>query len=374
MATARGVWGESYEVPDQVEQPENVTTETTSEVNDVAEKPTVVEPVVETVVTPSAEIITEPIVTPELTDVVPTPEVKEVIKEVEKIVEKYPEMDEYTKELFDALMDGKEDVLLNYLSEKHKDYKTMSDYDVVREDLKKSNPSWTAEEVNLEIAYKYGDKLAKIDISNIDKDLERDEYNEAVQHNRQVEQNEILLKRDSRDARIRLDQGKKEVKLPKIEKTVEAPVEQVVPQEEIDRRLNEWKSLVDEAVPTLKEFTFKVGDKDSGYEDVVFGITDAQRKEQAEFLTGMNIDSLLNRMGWLEPDGKRNVSKLAGDVLKLEAMQQLIQSAYTQGKTAGGKGILGEIKQVDLKANNAQSVQTLPPDIGMAVWGNLNPK
>lgn len=373
MATVVGIWGEKYEVDEPALETPTATPEIVSEVTETV-TPTVVEPVVETVVTPSAEIITEPIVTPEPTYVVPTPEVKEVIKEVEKIVEKYPEMDEYTKELFDALMDGKEDVLLNYLSEKHKDYKTMSDYDVVKEDLKKSNPSWTAEEVNLEIAYKYGDKLAKIDISNIDKDLEPDEYKEAVAHNRQVEQNEILLKRDSRDARIRLDQGKKEVKLPKIEKTVEAPVEQVVPQEEIDRRTNEWKSLVDEAVPTLKEFTFKVGDKDSGYEDVVFGITDAQRKEQAEFLTGMNIDSLLNRMGWLEPDGKRNVSKLAGDVLKLEAMQQMIQSAYTQGKTAGGKGIIGEIKNIDLKANNAQSVQTLPPDIGMAVWGNLNPK
>lgn len=372
MATVQGPWG-SFEQEVAEETINTPTPEAAPEVNGVVETPPVVEPVVEAVVTPPVVETTETVVTPEAT-VVPTPEVKEVIKEVEKIVEKYPEMDDYTKEIFDALINGQEDTLLAYLSDKHKDYKTMSDYDVVKEDLKKNNPSWTPEEINLEIAYKYGDKLAKIDITNIDKDLEPDEYKEAVAHNRQVEQNEILLKRDSRDARIRLDQLKKDIKLPKIEQPVVAPIVDEVPQEEIDRRKNEWKSLVDEAVPTLKEFTYKVGDKDSGYEDVVFGITDVQRKEQAEFLTGMNIDSLLTRMGWIEADGKRNVSKLAGDVLKLESMQQLIQSAYTQGKTAGSKGTLGEIKNVDLTNKSPQAVPATQPDIGQLLFGHLNPK
>ncbi len=372
MATARGPWGDVYEV----EEPAAVTTEPTPEI--VPEvtatiTPAVVEP--EQVVTPVVET-TEPVVETPVVETVVTPEptVKEVIKEVEKIVEKYPEMDGNTKEIFDALMEGKEDVLLAYLSEKHKDYKTMSDYDVVKENLKKANPTWTPQEIELEVKYKYGENLIKIDLTTIDKDIEPQEYQDALRHNRDVERNEVLLARDARDSRIALEQTKKEIKLPKLEKAVEEPAPTGPTEEEIQQYKDNWKQLVHNEIPNLKEFTFKVGDKETGYEDVVYNVTDAQRSEQAQFLEDMDFNKMVTRLGWVDKDGKQNVAKMAGDVLKLENVAQLIQSAYTQGRTAGAKGTIGDIKNIDLKAINTSTVQSLPPDIGSVVWGHLNPK
>lgn len=373
MAIAVGPWNDKYEVPDPVEEIPAATNETPEQVSSEV-TPTEVQTEIPPVETPAAEVITEPVETPTEEVITPQPEVKEVIKEVEKIVEKYPEMDEYTQTMFDAIMEGKEDVLLNYLSDKHKDYKTMSDYDVVKENLKKSNPTWTAQEVDLEIAYKYGDKLAKIDLNNIDKDLDPDDYKDAVRHNREVEQNEILLKRDARDARIALEQSKKDIKLPKIEKVSVEPVVTGPTKEELEARETEWQTRITQEIPNLKEFSFKVGDKDSGYEDVVYNITDAQRLEQTAFLKDLDLNKMVTRLGWLDKDGRENISKIAGDVLKLENVAQLIQSAYTQGKTTGSKGVIGEIKNIDLKPNNPQSVQATPPDLGSLVWGRLNPK
>src|SRR6184192_1569150 len=95
--------------------------------------------------TPAAETIETPVVE------TPAPTTVEVIKEVEKIVEKYPDMDEYTGEIFQALLDGKEDVLLTYLAEKHRDYKKMSDYDAIKADLLKKNPHYSDEDAALKI-------------------------------------------------------------------------------------------------------------------------------------------------------------------------------------------------------------------------------
>jgi hypothetical protein len=137
MATATGAWGEKIEVEDTIVEtpPIAETPETPAEVT-AEVKPT---EVTEQIETPAAIIETPAVVETPVETPTPEPtqaEVKEVIKEVEKIVEKYPEMDEHTGAIFQALMEGKEDVLLNYLSEKHRDYNTMSDYDVVKAQLK----------------------------------------------------------------------------------------------------------------------------------------------------------------------------------------------------------------------------------------------
>jgi hypothetical protein len=369
MATARGAWNEEYEVEEPVIEPttEAPTTEVVSEVNDTIETPTVVPP--ETEDTPAAEVVTEPA----LETVETQEQVKEVIKEVEKIVEKYPEMDEHTKEIFDALLNGEENKILDYLSAKHKNYGTMSDYDVVKENLAKSNPSWTPDEVELEVRYKYGEKLEKYDLTAIDKELEPDAYADAVKHNKEVERNEILLQRDARDARIALEATKKEVKFPKIEKQeVQTPNQPTA--EQLEQGRKDWQALVETEIPALQEFSFKVGDKETGYEDVAFKITDEQRNEQKEFFKDLDLNKMVKRFGWIDENGKQNVSKMAGDVLKLENLQRIVSSAYTQGKKAGTVGTVAEIKNLDLNKNSASSVESTPPDIGQLLFGHLNPK
>lgn len=300
-----------------------------------------------------------------------TAEVKEVIKEVEKIVEKYPEMDEYTKEVFDALMAGKEDVLLNFLSEKNKDYKTMSDYDVVKEALRKANPSWTSDDIDIKIEVQYGE-LSKINLSKIDKEENPEEYADAELHNKTVERNLKLLKLDALDARDKLEAAKKDIKLPKTA-AVEQPVNNEPSPEALAQAKADWTGLVDKEIPELKEFTFKVGNKEEGHEDVVYKVTDAERKAESGFFRELTPKALFERLGWVDANGKQNVLKMAGDVLKLERAEKIAAAAYTQGKTAGTKRTVEDIKNIDLSKTSTSSVAGAPIDIGVLGFGHLNP-
>ena len=330
-----------------------ITPETPVEVT--AEVPPAVTPPTET---PAAE--------PETPTEAPTP--VEVIKEVEKIVEKYPEMDEHQKGLFDAIMEGKEDELYTYLAEKNRDYKTMSDYDVIAANFKRANPKWNNERIELEIEAKYGEQLTRIKTDNID---DPDELIAAEAHNKLVEKNERVLKAHAFDARIELEENKRNITLPKI-KQAEVLVDDAPSKEAIELANKQWIDNVTTEVPKLSDFTFKVGDKDNGYEDVSYVVTEAEKKEQLEFMKGFNLPNLAKKLGWIDADGKPDILKTAGDVLKLEKITQLMQSSYTQGKTAGTKGTMADIKNIDLSKVSNGAVPVIQGDLNP--FSHLNPK
>jgi hypothetical protein len=131
----------------------------------------------------------------------------------------------------------------------------------------------------LKIERKYGE-IHKIDLSTLDK--ESVEYAEAEETNKQVDINQKDMRLDAIEAREALNAKKQEIKLPKIETPqVDVPVQKTA--EEVEQEKAQWHTLVDSEIPNVKEFTFKVGDKEGGYEDVAFQVTDAERSEQAEF-------------------------------------------------------------------------------------------
>lgn len=347
--------------PEAVFTPDLV--ETPAEVDAVVTPPVVEEtPVAETIETPTLEAETV-----EVPPIVETPAAVEVIKEVEKIVEKYPEMDEYTKEIFDALLEGKEDVLLNYLSEKNRDYNSMSDYDAVKASIKKLNPNYTDEIAELKMERQYGE-LVKIDTSKLDPIDNEDELALAQAHNKKVDENLKLLKLDAFDARINLNNGKKDIKLPKIEKQEQVANNAPTP-EAIEQGRKDWQEYVDKSIPEVKDFTYKVGD-----EEVSYSVSDAERKQMSTLLKESNGNQILQELGWIDKEGKQNVSKIAGDVLKLKKLDMLISNAYTQGKTAGTTSTVEGIKNIDLKTGKVTSVADQPFDIGKHGFGHLNPK
>lgn len=368
MAIITGVWNEKYEVPDVVETPIAETPETPAPVT-AEVTPPVVTP--ETVETPAATIETPVVETPAISE---TPIPTEVIREVEKIVEKYPEMDEFQTNILQYIQEGKLSELGRFIADSQRDYATMSDYDVVKANLMRSNPNYTDEIAGLKIEMQYGE-IAKIDLNKIDKELEPDTYVEAEQHNATVDRNLKMLKVDAVDARASLETAKKEIKLPIIEKQIpQVETTNTATPESIAEAKADWEALVDKELPNVKEFTFKVGDDESGHEDVSYKVSDAERTEQAAFLKNLDLQKMVARLGWVDENGKQNIQKMAGDVLKLEKMQQIISSAYTQGKTTGTKGTVAEIKNIDLTGKATSSVADTPPDIGLQVWGNLNPK
>lgn len=368
MAIITGVHGETYEVPDEpvVETTETPTNETPVEVN------TEVTPTVVTE-TPAAETPTEPVVVE--APVVETPiaeaPTEQQIKEVEKIIIQYPELDEFQSNILSYIQEGKLSELGQFIAESQRDYGTMSDYDVIKSNLLKNNSNYTDEIAALKIEMQYGD-IVKMDTKGLDE--ESVEYAEAIEHNKTVDRNLKMLKIDAIDARAALETGKKGITLPKLDKPVEQPPVQQVSPEVQEAIKNEWISYVDKEVPQVQEFAYKVGDKESGYEDVSFKVTDKDRAEMSDFLKTTNVDIMFKRLGWVDENGKQNIQKMAGDVLKLEKLPHIISSVYTQGKTTGAKGTVAEIKNIDLTANSQSSVAATQPDIGALVWGHINPK
>lgn len=294
------------------------------------------------------------------TEVKTEPVVQEKI--VEKIVEKYPEFkDEYSKQLFEAIQNGKENELYDYLSRKNKDYGTMSDIDVVKENLKNANPSWTDKDIANEIKFKYGNIPEKKDLSLIDREENSEAYEQAERFNDDIEHKELLLSRDARDSRLALEATKKTIEFPKIAENVinqpDAPT-----QEQLDEAQKQWEAQVDAEMPTVSDFKFKIGD-----EEITYRVTKEDKAAQTDYMKSFSPEKLALERGWIKEDGNYNIAKLAEDVLKLNNLEKIIASSATQMKTAATKEVIAEIKNVDLtqKSNSPEMAQKT---VGEMLW------
>jgi len=331
------VWGESASSAPEIS---NIVEEVQTPVEPVA-------PVIETKVEPTLEVKTEPVVPEKVV--------------VEKIVEKYPEFkDDLSKQLFEAIRDGKEDEVYSYLTKKNKNYDVMADTDVVKEKLKLDNPSWTEKDIEAEMKFKFGSLPSKIDLSEIDKDDDPAEYKRAVEFNESVDHKELLLSREARDARIALNETKKSIEFPSI-KEPEAEKPKEYTQEEIDELNRKWESHVAEQMPKLSDFKFKVGD-----EEVTYKITDEDRASQLDYMKNFDARKMADDLGWIDANGNENVLKIAEDMLKLKNIDKIIASAATQMKTSATKEVVQEIKNIDL--NTPHASPQLAQDLGAKIW------
>lgn len=283
-------------------------------------------------------------------------------KVIEKIIEKYPEFkDDYSKQMYEAVRNGKENELYDYLQRKNKDYEVMSDIDVVKEKLKIDNPTWTAKDVETEIKYKFGTIPSKKDLSAIDRELDPDLYDKAVELNDSIDQKELLLTREARDARLALNETKKNIEFPKIQDDPVEPVKELT-QEEIDELNQKWEQHVTDEMPKLSDFKFKVGD-----EEVSYKITDEDKAAQTEYMKGFTGEKVAKDLGWIDENGNENVLKIAEDMLFLKNREKIVASMATQMKTKATKEVVAEIKNVDLN-NPSPSSPEVKQDVGAMIW------
>jgi hypothetical protein len=281
-------------------------------------------------------------------------EATEIVTPVtEKVVEKYPEMSEDAKRILDALQAGKEDEIFNYLSEKRKDYSTMSDYDVVKENIIRSNPNWTEKDIAIELKSKYGTLSGKKDLSEIDQDIYPEEYEKAVEYNELIEERETILARDAREARRILDEQKKNIEFPKI--TQEA--QNQLTDEEIAEANKQWEEMVVAEVPKLSNFKYKLNG-----EDVVYKITDEEKQTLTTTMKNFNASEYLSKRGWFDQEGNHNILKIAEDVYKLENEGKMIGSVATQIKTATRKEVISrDIKNIDMDDKSSSDFKVSKP-------------
>lgn len=313
-------------------------------VQEIVETPVIEAPKADT----TSTLPTTPVETP------PTPTTPTTVEEkvIEKVVEKLPEFkDDLSKSMYEKIAAGDTKAVYEYLSQINKDYTVMSDYDVVKENLKSNNPNWTDKDIETEMKYKFGTLNQKKDLESIDKDDYPEEYEKALAYNDAIEQKELLLSRDARDARIALEAKKQSIELPKLPNTDSVPSNQPT-QEEIDELNRKWEEKVIQQVPNLSDFKFNVNG-----EEIVYKVTDEDKAAKLAYMKDYNGEKMAKDRGWIDAEGNENPLKIAEDLLKLENFEKIMASAATQMKTTATKELVAGIKNIDLTPQNIASPQ-----------------
>lgn len=338
-----------------------------------AEQQQAVDPPVPATAAPTAKV------EPKAGEPAPAAEVKEpapkiVEKIVEKIIEKYPELNEDQQNILSYIQEGKYRELHKFIDDSViKNYDTMSHIDVIREGLAKKNPQWTPGDIELELRSEYGKQLEKYDLTKIDKELEPEAYKEAEAHNEKADANRLKLERDSRDYRITLKAGQKEIELPKLTNNTPPAAEPTTAptQEQLDEAAKNWADMAEQQV-SLTDYTFQVGD-DKNPEEVVFAVTPEQNTASKENMKKWDGGDMMLRRGWAtkNADGTLsfNLLRIAEDEYTLDNTAKMVKSAYTQGVTNGRKAQVAIIKNIDDEQTRQPAAPGVPADAGDAVWG-----
>lgn len=262
--------------------------------------------------------------------------------ESEKITFTNPE----TEALYKAWAGGNKDAVVAYIRETQKDYKTMSDIDVVREAISKEHPEWDSRGVELEIRGKYGKQLETIDLNGIEQTDEdgktTEEYKQAVAHNEKAEENLLRLEIAARDGRKYLLDQQEKIKLPEIKQVEQVEAAQTgASKEDVERMTESYLKDVQEKLPELKGIRQTINDK-----EVEYSFTDAEKSELSAYMKDFNIYKFANERGWYNADGTANVVALAQDVQKLLKFDTISASFGTQIATATKKEVLKDIKNI----------------------------
>ena len=233
-------------------------------------------------------------------------------------------------------------ILKNYIAEKEKDYKTMSDVDIMKNALKAENPAWDSNRINLELRHKYGTNLEKIDTDGLDPVDDADEIKEANAHNREVDKNLELLQMHAFDKRVDLVDKQSKLTLPEIKKA-EIPAQNTQPTEaEIADRIAAWQKKVEETVPGLSNFKIDIDDK-----GVEYVWTDDEKAAQVAEMKDFNIFKWMQSEGWTNADNTWNPDKIAEGVRLLRDHKKIITAVASQVKTDAIKATMAKIKGID---------------------------
>ncbi len=251
-----------------------------------------------------------------------------------------------------------EDELYELLTLKKTDYNEISDVDIVAGLISSEHENWSDEDIAFELEQKYGSALFedKIDLDEIDRDVDPEAYKEAVKHNKEVDRAQKLLRRDALEIRAELEEYKSNIQLPTSKvKTVEdnvntqdsAEVDSDGPTpEEVAEHNERWAKLVESEVPNVKEFTFKLGD-----EDVSYKVTDEEQAQLVERMKDFNAELYFANRGWVKSDGSLDVKKITEDVYILENSEKMFKSGWTQAKEKAKMDIIGkDIKNINLSS------------------------
>ena len=199
-----------------------------------------------------------------------------------------------------------------FFSTQTANYEEMDTENVVKNHMKFKNPELSMEEVNLlyEDTYK----------------LDEDTYTD-----KEIQLSKIKLKQKSLEARKELMKFQSDNAIPKAAKDAEA--EKLA----IKQNQEKWRSKVDEGLKNFKEVSFDLNDKGDKY-------TFAENEDSMKYVknTTSNLPDFWKR--YVREDGTEDIGKIAREMAILDNVDNIVRSAYAQGKSGGKADVIDDIK------------------------------
>ena len=203
-----------------------------------------------------------------------------------------------------------------------KDYSQVSDLDVVREALQLQYPSFTAEEINMELA----------EYITSEDDFDDDKAKKS-----------LALKKLAIEGRKKLSELKAELSepstnylTPEVKKKLEfaESVQKQLEQDNLDT--SEYFKNIKSTALSTEDMKLQLSEELS----IDFKLSEEMRAE---------LPKLIDEMPhWRNEDGSWNHQAVVGDAIKIKYFDRMIQLAFEQGQNAGTDGILKNAKNSTL--------------------------
>lgn len=269
--------------------------------------------------------------------------------------------DEESKKVYDYLLEGKVDDVLHVYNEQRRlsNLDKMSDRDALKLMLEYKNPSFTAEDIEEEVATRYQAEAPEKPVEDdyIDDDAfekaQKTYEKELAKYEKDQKKFERQLKLDGQTAKEYLSSLKKDISLPDI-KPVQASgpsEEDLQAQRESDLKARQtYLDSLKKTSAEFKEIPFEVSDEGVSFKGA-FHIEENDRLALAKDLAEKNVldDMIMNR--YVKGD-QYDTKQLMEDIYFLNNRDKIIQAAIKQAIAQTDLENLKKLKNIDLDQTN----------------------
>lgn len=285
----------------------------------------------------------------------------ESVEQAEEEIKRFKEKkdfefnDDSSRNLFNAIRNGKTDDVFSILNEQKKLEKlTTSEInadiavDIIKTSIANKYKDLTSEEVDL-LFYENYNFPRKPEQSYDETD---EDYSQKLKGwESQMEFIEKRMVIDAKVARPELEKLKSELKLPDIDRLEEREQASREEFEMLEQARQVYEKTLDAEFQNFKGFDVMVKDEDVEI-PISFNISDEERLSLKEGLYDFDADSYLENR-WFNPDGKPNVKQVMQDRYVLENLPKILQKFANE---AASQRLLAHIK----KSGNVTINQTTP--------------
>ena len=269
---------------------------------------------------------------------------------------------EESRKLFEAIKAGKNEDVLNILSQQQTFAKldTLKPEEIIKLNLKYSHKDYTDTEIQDLFEEKYSlPQKPEQDITESDDDfaLREEKYKENLA------KAERRIEREAKNAKTELSKFKQELVLPDIPQ--EDPKSAEPTQEDLDRLKKQGEQFlqaVDGSLNELNDYSATFKDKEVEI-PVAYKIDKEEKEALKPLLNSLNTDlpQFFQQLEWLDKDGQPNLKKVVSDLHILKNKEAVIQKLVNE---AGNKRYAQAIKsQKNVDFTGKERKGSLEPDV-----------